>query len=305
MRTPILRRFLLTQFLVLIGLLSTGCNGKKEDINSEKITVGVVSYGEGVVSIEKYDRFKDYIARQTQSIVELEPAYNELQALEQVQRKRWDIVFAPPGLAAIAMSKELYIPLFSMEGTSGRQRSLLIVREDKPIKTIADLANKTVALGAEGSATGYYVPLYDLYGLTLAQIRFAPTPKTVLQWISEGSVDAGALSEKDFELHQREFSTTKFKILHTSRSIPPAVVLLAPTVERNQQQLIQQAMNQAPGDIAADSGYVPVAQIPNYEQFIKLVEKVRPLEAQVKKTPAVLLNQESANQHKVGEQAVN
>jgi phosphonate transport system substrate-binding protein len=305
MKTIILQRILLIQFLVLIGLLGTGCNNEKEDIRSEKLTIGVVSYGEGAVSLDKYERFKDYIAKQTQSIVELEPAYNELQALEQIQHKNWEIVFAPPGLAAIAISKELYTPLFSMEGSSGRQRSLLIVRDDKPIKTMADLANKTLALGAAGSATGYYVPLYDLYGLTLAQIRFAPTPKTVLQWLNDGTVDAGALSETDFELYQREFSTTKFRILHTSRWIPPAVVILAPSIERNQQQQIQKAMSQAPGDITADAGYVPLAKVPNYEQFIKLVEKVRPLEAQVKKTPAVLLNQQSANQQKLGGQAVN
>ncbi|MGH8000163.1 MAG: phosphate/phosphite/phosphonate ABC transporter substrate-binding protein [Brasilonema sp.] len=305
MKTIILRCFWIIHFLVLMGLLGTGCSNKQEDINSEKLTVGVVSYGEGAVSIDKYERFKDYIAKQTQSIVELEPAYNELQALEQIQRQNWKIVFAPPGLAAIAISKELYTPLFSMEGTSRRQRSLLIVRDEKPIKTIADLANKTVALGIVGSATGYYVPLYDLYGLTLAQIRFAPTPKTVLQWLSEGSVDAGALSQTDFELYQREFSTTKFRILHTSRSIPPAVVLLAPTVERNQQQQIQKAMNQAPGDIVADAGYIPAAAVPNYEQFIKIIDKVRPLEAQVKKTPAVLLHQKSTSQQKVGVQVVN
>ncbi|NJM70358.1 MAG: phosphate/phosphite/phosphonate ABC transporter substrate-binding protein [Scytonema sp. RU_4_4] len=305
MKIIILRCFWVIHFLVLMGLLGTGCSSKQEDINSEKLTVGVVSYGEGAVSIDKYERFKDYIAKQTHSIVELEPAYNELQALEQIQRKNWEIVFAPPGLAAIAISKELYTPLFSMEGTSRRQRSLLIVRDDKPIKKIADLANKTVALGIVGSATGYYVPLYDLYGLTLAQIRFAPTPKTVLQWLSEDSVDAGALSQTDFELYQREFSTTKFRILHTSRSIPPAVVLLAPTVERNQQQQIQKAMNQAPGDIVADAGYIPAAGVPNYEQFIKLIDKVRPLEAQVKKTPAVLLNQKSTSQQKVGRPVVN
>lgn len=305
MKIIILQRIFFIQFLVLIGLLGAGCNNEKEEMRSEKLTIGVLSYGEGAVSLDKYERFKDYIAKQTQSIVELEPAYNELQALEQIQHRNWQIVFAPPGLAAIALGKELYTPLFSMEASHGRQRSLLIVRDDKPVKTMADLANKTVALGAPGSAAGYYVPLYDLYGLTLAQIRFAPTPKTVLQWLTDGSVDAGALSEKDFELYRREFSTTKFRILHTSRSIPPAVVILAPSVERNQQQLIQKAMSQAPGEITADAGYVPLAKVPNYEQFIKLVEKVRPLEGQVKKTPAVLLNQQSTNQPKASGQAVN
>ena len=299
-----LRRFLLFQLLVLIGLLGVGCSSKKETDSPEKLTIGVVSYGEGSVSLDKYERFKDYIAAQTQSVVELEPAYNELQAIEQIQRKKWDIVFAPPGLAAIAIGKQLYLPLFSMEGISSRQRSLLVVRDDKPIQKISDLANKTVALGEIGSAAGYYVPLYDLYGLTLAQIRFAPTPKTVLQWLSEGSVDAGALSEKDFELYQRDI-TTKFRTLHTSRWIPSGLVLLGPAVDRNRQQQIQKAMSLVPGDIAADAGYISTAKIPDYRQFIKLVEKVRPLEPQVKQTPVVLLPQESVDQHKVGRQTGN
>jgi phosphonate transport system substrate-binding protein len=37
-----------------------------------------------------------------------------------------------------------------------------------------------------------------------------------------------------------------------------------------------------------DAGYIPNANVPDYAQFVKLVEKVRPLEAQVKKKPAVL-----------------
>ncbi|MCX7596784.1 MAG: phosphate/phosphite/phosphonate ABC transporter substrate-binding protein, partial [Fischerella sp.] len=156
-------RFLIP-LLVLIGLLGTGCNSQQTNDVPDKLTIGVVSYGEGKVSLANYERFKDYIASQTKSIVDLEPAYNELQAIDQIHNKRWDIVFAPPGLAAIAIGKELYIPLFSMEGTSSRQRSLLIVREDKPIQKISDLANKIVALGEAGSAAGYYLPLYDLYG---------------------------------------------------------------------------------------------------------------------------------------------
>ncbi len=132
-------------FLILLTLLGVGCNSS--NITREKVTIGVVSYGEENVSLEKYDRFKNYIASQTKSIVELEPAYNELQAIERISRKQWDIVFATPGLAAIAIDRQLYEPLFSMGEVSSRQRSLLIVRDDSPIKKISDLANKTVALG--------------------------------------------------------------------------------------------------------------------------------------------------------------
>ncbi|TFI51711.1 phosphate/phosphite/phosphonate ABC transporter substrate-binding protein [Mastigocladus laminosus UU774] len=287
-------RFLLFQLVALIGIFGFGCDSQPKTNNiPDSLTIGVISYGEGKTSLDKYDRFKDYIASQTKSIVDLEPAYNELQAIDQIRNKKWELVFAPPGLAAIAIGKELYIPLFSMEGVSNRQRSLLIVRDDQPINKISDLSNKTVALGEIGSAAGYYVPLYDLYGLTLAQIRFAPTPKTVLEWIENGTVDAGAMSEQDFEIYRRSFITTKFRTLHTSRWIPSGVMLLSPTVDRNLQQQIQKAMNDAPADIAGDAGYIPAAKIPNYQEFIKLVEKVQPIEPKVKQTPAVLIPETS------------
>jgi phosphonate transport system substrate-binding protein len=290
-----LPHILIPPLLVIIGLLGVGCDKKEETFNPDRLTIGIVSYGDGAVSLDKYQRFKDYIATHTKTIVELEPAYNELQAVEQVQRKNWEIVFAPPGLAAQAMSKSQYTPMFSMEGVSSTQRSLLIVRDDKPIQKIGDLSNKIVALGETGSAAGFYVPLYDLYGLTLSQIRSAPTPKTALGWVNEGTVDAAALSERDYEIHRHEFPATKFRVLHTSRWIPSGVVLIGPTVERNRQQQIQKIMREAPPDITADAGYVPAAKIPNYDQFSQLIEKVRPLEDKVKSTPVTLLYQSTPN----------
>jgi phosphonate transport system substrate-binding protein len=276
-----------TQFILSIGLLVSGC-GSPEVFNPEKLTIGVVSYGEGTVSIEKYERLQQYLAQQTRSIVDLEPAYNELQALEQIRRKNWSVAFAPPGLAAIAISQELYEPIFPLQGVSSLERSLIIVREDSQIQDLANLANQTIALGEPGSAAGYYLPLYDLYGLTLREVRFASTPKQVLEWISEGEVEAGALSENEFERYHREFTATRFRVLHKSRWIPAGLVLIAPTVERNQQENIKNALNEAPSDIISDSGYVPAAKVPDYQEFIKIVEKVKPLEKRVHEVPAVL-----------------
>ncbi len=47
-------------------------------------------------------------------------------------------------------------------------------------------------------------------------------------------------------------------------------------------------MIEAPADIVADAGYVPSFEIPDYQEFIKLVEKVKPLEPKVRETPAQL-----------------
>jgi phosphonate transport system substrate-binding protein len=289
------RRLLLAKLLLLLGLFLSGCVDTErlvarlryQSTLPEKLTVGLVSYEAGERSVEQYERFKDYLAEQTNTVVEIEPSFNELRALDRVRSRTWSIVFAPPGLAAVAIATEKYIPIFRMEGVYNLH-SVLVVREDSPIRSLADLANKVVALGERGSAAGYYMPLYDLYGLTLAEVRFAPTPKTILAWLSQGTVAAGALSEDDFQRYRHEFDQTKFRILNTSRFVPPGVVLLGPTVDRNQEQQIKAAMSEAPSSITDDAGYIPNAQLPNYEQLIQIVEKVRPLENRLRKKPVVL-----------------
>ncbi|MGJ3249327.1 MAG: phosphate/phosphite/phosphonate ABC transporter substrate-binding protein [Elainellaceae cyanobacterium] len=283
----LIHRFSSLGLILTAGLLLSGC-GSQSSPPIGKLTIGIVSYDSGERTVEQYQQFKDYLAQQTQTVVELEPAFNELQAVEQIQKQNeWSIVFAPPGLAAIAISDAHYIPIFPIQGIPNL-RSVLVVQEDSEIESIGDLANTVIALGEPGSATGYYLPLYDLYGLTLQEVRFAPTPRTVLEWISDGEVVAGAIAEPEFQRYKNEFPDTDFRILHTSRVVPIGAVLVGPTVDRNQQQQIEAAMQQAPSNIVGDAGYIPNYDVPNYDQFIQLVEKVRPLEAQILQQPAVL-----------------
>lgn len=284
------RRFLI-QCAVAGAGLAVGCSRRTSEPIG-KLVVGVVSYDAGARTVDQYEEFKQYLAQQTRAIVELEPVFNELQALEQVRRRAWSIVFASPGLAAIAIGQEQYIPIFSMQGVNNF-RSLIVVLDESPIDSLGGLANEVIALGEPGSAAGYYLPLYDLYGLTLRQVRFAPTPKTMLEWISDGSIVAGAIAEDQFQLYRRDFPGVNFRVLHTSRPVPPGLVLLGPTIDRNQQQQIEVALRQAPPTIVADAGYVPNVPLPAYDQFIQLIDKVRPLEDQVRQQPAVLVQPDS------------
>ncbi|MCY7286306.1 MAG: phosphate/phosphite/phosphonate ABC transporter substrate-binding protein [Cyanobacteria bacterium CAN_BIN43] len=286
------KRILISSLIVLIGAITIGC-GSQETVPPEKLSIGVVSYGEGASSIDKFQRLKEYLEKETNSMVELEPAYNELQAIEQIQGQRWDLVFAPPGLVAIALNQDRYIPLFPLATLSSTGRALLVVRAESPIQSLNDLSNKVIALGEKGSAAGYYIPLYDLYGLTLSEVRFASVPRQILEWLSQGTVDAGALSEADFEQYRKEFSSTNFRILHTSRLIPSGAVLLGPNVDRNRQELIRQAMSKAPADITADTGYLPTNPPIDYKTFVELVGKVSPLEERVRQKPAVLTMEQS------------
>lgn len=274
----------------LVGSLTAGLSAcsSPEPSEQKKLAVGVVSYGDGQQSIERFDDVKTQLESELKTIVELEPAFNEVQALQQIERQAWDVVFAPPGLAAIAISQKQYLPLLSQAGGE-KERSILVVRADSPIRTIQDLANKVVGLGQRGSATGYYLPLYNLYGLTLAEVRFAPTPKTLLGWVNEGTIAAGALSIAELDQYRSDFSPTKFRVLHRDvRPVPAGSILVGPTIERNAQQQILKALENVPAPVAAAAGYVSNASPPDYSYLIKVVKRVRPIAQRIREKPAPL-----------------
>ena len=171
------RRFFLA---TLLSFLAISCN-KTVSTAPSQIVVGVLSYGDGVSSLAQHQAFKEHLAKSFKSVIQLEPALNEVQAVQQISQKDWDIVIAPPGLAAIAISQSQYAPILPLVGAN-QERSILIVKQGSDVAGLQDLANQTIALGHEGSATGYYFPIYNLYGMTFASVRFAPTPQKILEW---------------------------------------------------------------------------------------------------------------------------
>jgi phosphonate transport system substrate-binding protein len=250
--------------------------------------IGVVSYGEGQRDLVQYGGLKDYLQQSLKCIVEVEPVLNEIQATTKIERNAWDLVFAPPGLAAVAIQQYRYEPLFPRIG-GNTERSAIVVKRDSEVQDINALANRRIALGQEGSATGYYLPLYNLYGLTMAEIRLAPTPKTILNWINTNQVEAGALSVRELEEYRANFTPTQFRILLLDRHVVPSgALLVGPTVERNWQNQISTMLKQAPPNILASAGLVTTTTPPKYDYLIKVVQRVRPISQKIKEKPAAL-----------------
>lgn len=264
------RRFFLAQLFLLAA-----CTPRSIQSLGEELIVGTVSYSEGTQAIARYDRFIQYLGEQTKSLIRLEPAFNENKALERIRSRAWSLVFAPPGLAAIAISQEKYRPLFPLAGITNL-RSILVVPQDSPLRDLKELAGRTLALGQPGSATGFYFPIYNLYGLTLAEILLAPTPKTVMEWVAQGKAEAGAISQREFDLYKSQFGQTNFRVLYTDpHNVPLGVVLISPAIESDRQEYIRQAMSEVPSVIAQETGYIPTGQVPDYSYMIAVVERVR------------------------------
>jgi phosphonate transport system substrate-binding protein len=275
------------KWIVVFGAIGLGAC---ESIESPptRVTIGVVSYGENERSSKRFQDLEKYLGQQLQSVIELEPAYNEIKALQQIRRKSWDVVFAPPGLAALAISQYQYTPILPLEGTLDT-RSILVVRKDSPIKTPRQLEGKSVALGQVGSATGYYLPLYNLYGLTLARVRLAPNPRDILSLVATKQVDAGALSLEQYNHYRNDFPNARFRVLFSdSRPVPTGSILVSPNVELREAENLQVVFRDTPPAIASLAGFIPNAEVPDYSYLMRVVDRVSQISERVRQEPAPL-----------------
>ena len=271
-------------FLVVIILVLSACN-RPPDTEIRRLSVGVVGYGSSGESLQKYAEFQKYLAAKQNSTIEIEPTYNEVRALAQISNKKWDLVFAPPGLAAIAISQHNYEALVPLEGRD-RSRSVIVAKSELPAKNRRDLAGKTIALGHKGSATGYYLPIFNLYGLNFQEVVYAPTPKAVLELLHEDKVAVGALSLGDYNVLKRDYKPNQFKIIYLDRrDVPSGAILVSDRLERNQQEQILQALRETPSFIASNAGYIANGELPDYDYLIKVIERVREVLAE---SPMVL-----------------
>jgi phosphonate transport system substrate-binding protein len=259
------------QMLIFAGSLSA-CSDNSSTPSGEKLTIGAISYGNGNEIIKQYAGFKDYLAEKAQTFVDIDPAFNENRALERIRSRAWALVFAAPGLAAIAIQEAQYQPLFSLDGVEN-QRSIFVVRKDSPLKDLRELDGKAVVLGLPGSATGYYIPLFNLYGLTLAELSFAATPKIGIQQVISKQAAAAALSQQELE---DSGAGNELRILFAdSHFIPPGVLLIGPSVERNREQQIKQILKEAPETLTRAVGYLPNSPPPDYTYMFAVVKRVR------------------------------
>lgn len=256
-------------------LLFTACAGEETSNQQLDFVIGVISYEEGKQAIERFTRFRNYLGEKLGAIIQLEPAFSQNLALERIKNGDWSLVFAPPGLAAIASANYQYLPIFPLQ-IEGTSRSIFVVRKDSPLNQFKDLQGKIVALGQPGSAAGYYFPLFNLYGFTLAEILFAPTPKTVLESVAQGKAAAGAISLEEFNLYRTEFGATEFRILFSNPQTVPlgAVLIGGSNAERNRLDRIRNCMKNAPPSLVQDIGYLPNSDAPDYQYMNVIVKRV-------------------------------
>lgn len=147
--------------------------------------------GQAVLPEHEISRVRDLLILAGRCEVQLEPVASPEQARQRLLHGSWDAAFLPPGLAALAIEGRgasdynLLRPL----GRRQNSRSVLLVRSDSKVTSLAQLRGSRLGLLPRGSLTGYYLPLYNLHGLTLASVHYALSYPELLEGLRSGQLD--------------------------------------------------------------------------------------------------------------------
>jgi phosphonate transport system substrate-binding protein len=104
---------------------------------------------------------------------------------------------------------------------------IIFVRQDSPIKTVADLKGRTVAFGDTLSTTGYLLPrtLLESKGVPLTSLKRwnnAGDAQIVVRAVETGAADAGCSYEQVFEVVYRDHpeKAAKMRVIDQTVDIP-------------------------------------------------------------------------------------
>jgi ABC-type phosphate/phosphonate transport system substrate-binding protein len=288
----------------LVGLVIIGIGIKswgyltKTKISNSTITVGILTSPADYRELGDYLRkelvpanYFDYLqGKQVGIIIEGDKSLSYQEVKKRLADKKWDIVFARSPMIARFSQKQSYSYLAGMFPGSATYKSGIFVKVNSPIRSIDDIkSNTVVALGDFNSASGFYMPAYDLYGKTFsAKIARGESP---ISMVAQGKAEVGAAAIGD----KLKSNNSEFRIIHTSRNIPGSGVYLSPQFTSQHQQ-IKQVLLAASKSITKKVNYGDVPE-PNYTEFDKITDRVDSIIECVDfdKTPTNLFCDKSAN----------
>ena len=153
-----------------------------------------------------------------------------------------------------------------------RYHSVFFVRRDSPVKTLRDLAGHSVAFQNPYSTSAYYLPAVQLLdqGLPLELLLspmdkpspdavgylFARTELNITTWVHKRLVDAGVLSNLDWNNPQRLPASfaQDFRVIARSEDVPRALMLTRTGMDPRVQARLREVLMEASLD--PDAGEV-------------------------------------------------
>ena len=271
--------FILT--LTITSLFAANACNSRRDKLKQIITIGMVHYQPIETSDIQLNIFEKEIERQLPNVdVQLSGTTNYSRGAELICQGKWDISFALSPIVSAQAIDCGHIPLFQAYG-GGTYYSALFVRSDSPLAQgfkLKDLADKSLALNQVGSASGFYFPLYELRGATLAKVGFLGDYDKIKSAVIAKEYDIG-VAPSDLMEDETLFPVNSFKIIARSIDIPQGVILINPNLSSNLQRELKDVLSSIdpkalPQGANEEPLYVTTAPLPNFDKVVEVVKTI-------------------------------
>ena len=229
------RNFLSYSLLFLTGCTTatTSSNERKPISQPEKLRFAVTDVS-GLEELEQnYGKFKDSLQEVLNTDIEFYPVVNYTAATPALLQNQVDLVLAGPSEYVIIHSRAKAIPVIAL--TRLRYRSIIAVRADSGIESLAQLKGKTIAVSNLASTASHLGSMQLLIeaglnpqsDLKVVVLDDKTHGKQGLEALEKGEVDAWGVVIYRYEkyLQERGLSPKDFPALAKGKLLPNDVFI--------------------------------------------------------------------------------
>lgn len=179
------------------------------------------------------------------------------------------------------------ILLRQWKGGQSSYRTVFFARKDSDIQQVEDLAGHLIAFEDSGSTSGYFVPKATIANLGI-KLKFADEPRSladvgyvfadsevnVAAWVARGKVDAGVMSNLNWDDDSRAPLGLKreLRIFHTTPNVIRSVIIVGARLDQGQRDRITDVLV---GMHENDRGRAALKAFYKTSQFDRLVGEAK------------------------------
>jgi phosphonate transport system substrate-binding protein len=214
---------------ITMALLLAAPAVQSADKEKPIVYFGVIPRYNPMIMYRSYQPIMDYLTENTPYRFELKLSRDYSDAVRMLQKGETQVTSLGDVTFVEAQQGFGATPILKPLNSQGEPfyTSIIIVREDSPIETVADLKGKSFAFSSHHSTSGNLIPRYYLYRRGISLFDFSSyynfdSHDAVAKAVLKGKVDAGAV--KDVVAHRHKEHGLRY--LAISEPIPsvPLVV---------------------------------------------------------------------------------
>jgi phosphonate transport system substrate-binding protein len=222
------RRKIFSYSLLFITGYITSCNSNNQTSNklitAPKNLRFTVTDANSLQNLKQnFESFRVALEKVIETNIEFFPVENPTAAASALLLGKVDIVFAGPSEYLILNTRAKAIPIIAIQRPN--YHSIIVVRADSKVKSLAQLKGKTIAMRKIGSTSGHIAPTKLLIDAGLdpnIDVKIVILDDQGIQALKKGEVDAWATASDRYKniLESKNLSEKDFSVISKGPLLP-------------------------------------------------------------------------------------